>query len=50
MKLELELLNQTILGNSLLQWLFAVTALILSFLLLRLMKGIAGRRLAETVN
>lgn len=50
MKLDLELLNQPILGNSLLQWLLAVTALLLSFLLLRLVKGIAGRRLAALVS
>jgi len=46
MTLELEFLDQTIFGNSLLQWLFAVAALLLSYLLLRLAKRIAGRRLA----
>ena len=46
MTLELEFLDQIIMGNSLLQWLFAVTALLLSYLLLRMAKHIAGRRLA----
>ena len=46
MTLELEFLDQTIMGNSLLQWAFAVIALLLSYLLLRMAKLIAGRRLA----
>jgi small-conductance mechanosensitive channel len=46
MSFELEFLDQTFLGNSLLQWLFAVTALLLGYLLLRLVKRIAGQRLA----
>ena len=46
MSLELEFLDRTILGNSLLQWLFAAAALLLGFLLLKLAKRIAGRRLA----
>ncbi len=46
MSLELEFLDQTFLGNSLLQWLLAVTALLLSYLLLRLAKRIARQRLA----
>jgi len=46
MSLKLEFLDQTVLGNSLLQWLLAVTALLLSFLLLRLAKRIAAHRLA----
>ena len=46
MDLELEFLDQTFLGNSLLQWLFAVAALLLSYLLLRLAKRIAAHRLA----
>ncbi len=46
MDLELKFLDQTVLGNSLLQWLFAVAALLLSYLLLRLAKRIAAHRLA----
>jgi len=45
MNLELEFLDRTFLGNSLLQWLLAVTALLLGYLLLRLAKRIAGHRL-----
>jgi small-conductance mechanosensitive channel len=47
---ELEFLNQTILGNSLLQWLFAVAALLLGYLLLHLAKHFAGRRLAAIAS
>jgi len=45
MNLELQFLERTILGNSLLQWLLAVAALLLGYLLLRLAKRIAGHRL-----
>lgn len=47
MKLELDFLGQTILGNSLLQWSYAVGVLLLGFLVLRLTKRIAGRRLTS---
>ena len=46
MTLELEVLDQAVLGNSLLQWLIAVAALLFSYLLLRLAKHMVGRRLA----
>jgi len=46
MTLELEALDRAVLGNSLLQWLIAVAALLFSYLLLRLAKHIVGRRLA----
>jgi len=42
----LENLNQTILNNSLLQWLIAVAALLVTVLLLRIVQHLAGRRLA----
>jgi len=45
MNLELDFLERTILGNSLLQWLLAVAVLLLGYLLLRLAKRIVGRRL-----
>jgi len=41
----LEILNQTILNNSLLQWLTAVAALLVTVLLLRIVQHLAGRRL-----
>jgi len=41
----LENLNQTILNNSLLQWLIAVAALLVTVLLLRIFQHLAGRRL-----
>jgi small-conductance mechanosensitive channel len=43
----LELLNESILGNSLLQWLIAAAALVLTVLLLRVIQRLAGRRLAR---
>jgi len=46
MTLELEFLDQTFLGNSLLQWTIATAVLLVSYVLLRLAKRIAGRRLA----
>jgi len=45
MTLELEFLDHTFLGNSLLQWIIACAVLLFSYLLLRLAKHIAGRRL-----
>jgi len=42
----LENLNQTIFDNSLLQWLTAVAALLISVFLLRIIQHLAGRRLA----
>lgn len=42
----MENLNQTILNNSLLQWLIAVAALLVTVLLLRIVQHLAGRRLA----
>ena len=41
----MENLNQTILNNSLLQWLIAVAALLVTVLLLRIFQHLAGRRL-----
>ncbi|MEH6529565.1 MAG: mechanosensitive ion channel family protein [Porticoccus sp.] len=41
----MENLNQTILNNSLLQWLIAVAALLVTVLLLRIVQHLAGRRL-----
>lgn len=41
----MEILNQTILNNSLLQWLIAVAALLVTALLLRITQHLAGRRL-----
>ena len=35
---QLEFMNQAILGNTLMQWTFAITALLLGFILLRLAK------------
>ena len=46
MRLELDFLDLTFLGNSLLQWAIAVAVLLTSYLLLRLAKRITGRRLA----
>jgi small-conductance mechanosensitive channel len=46
MTLNADFLEHTFLGNSLLQWAIAGAALLVSYLLLRLAKGIAGRRLA----
>ncbi len=43
---DFDILNQTVLGNSLLQWSIAATALMLSFIVMRLAKRIATRRLA----
>lgn len=43
---DLEILNQTVLGNSLMQWLIAATVLVLSFIVMRLTKRIATRRLS----
>ena len=42
----MENLNQTIFDNSLLQWLTAVAALLISVFLLRIIQHLAGRRLA----
>jgi small-conductance mechanosensitive channel len=50
MTLKLDLLEQTFLGNSLLQWTIAAAVLLISYLLLRLAKRIAGRRLASLVE
>jgi small-conductance mechanosensitive channel len=41
----LEIFNQTILNNSLLQWLIAVSALLVTVFLLRIIQHLAGRRL-----
>jgi len=38
MMTQLEFMNQAILGNTLMQWTFAITALLLGFILLRLAK------------
>jgi small-conductance mechanosensitive channel len=46
MTLKLEFLDHTFLGNSVLQWTIAAAVLLASYLLLRLAKHIAGRRLA----
>jgi small-conductance mechanosensitive channel len=50
MTLELELLDQTFLGNSLMQWAIACGALLASYVLLRLAKRIAGRRLTALAS
>ncbi len=47
---ELEFLNQTILGNSLMQWALAITTLVLGFILLRLARRIATNRLAALAS
>jgi hypothetical protein len=44
--LILEIFDQTILNNSLLQWLIAVAALLATVVLLRIVQHLAGRRLA----
>ena len=44
--MNLENLNQTILNNSLSQWLIAVATLLVTVLLLRIVQHLAGRRLA----
>ncbi len=46
MTLKLEILDQVILGNTLLQWSIAVAVLLIGFLLLRLAQHVAGSRLA----
>ena len=46
MTLELEFLEHTFLGNSLLQWAIAFAVLLVSYLLLRLANRLVGRRLA----
>jgi len=50
MMTQLEFMNQAILGNALLQWAFAITALLLGFILLRLAKRIAVNRLAALAS
>jgi small-conductance mechanosensitive channel len=50
MMAQLEFMNQTILGNTLLQWSFAITTLLLGFILLRLAKRIAVNRLAALAS
>jgi len=50
MNLELEFLERSILGNSLLQWLLAAGVLLLGYLLLRLAKRIVGRRLVALAS
>ena len=47
MKLEMQFLELTILGNSLTHWLSAVGVLLLGFFLPRLVTRIVGRRLTE---
>jgi small-conductance mechanosensitive channel len=47
---QLEFMNQTILGNTLLQWAFAFTTLVLGFILLRLAKRVAANRLAALAS
>jgi small-conductance mechanosensitive channel len=47
---ELEFLQQTILGNTLLQWSLAFTALVLGFILLRLARRVATNRLAALAS
>ncbi len=46
MTLNLDILDRTILGNTLLQWLAFVAVLLVSLVLLRVVKHFAGRRLA----
>ena len=50
MMTQLDLINQTILGNTLMQWTIAITALLLGFILLRLAKRIATNRLAALAS
>ena len=50
MMTQLDFINQTILGNTLMQWTFAITALLLCFILLRLAKRIATNRLAALAS
>ena len=45
-----EFMNQAILGNTLMQWTFAITALLLGFILLRLAKRVATNRLAALAS
>jgi small-conductance mechanosensitive channel len=47
---ELEFLQQTILGNTLMQWSLAFTALVLGFILLRLARRVATNRLAALAS
>lgn len=48
--MTLEILDQTILGNTLLQWITAVAALIITVLVLRMMQHFGGRRLAALAS
>jgi small-conductance mechanosensitive channel len=50
MKINLEILEHIILGNSLLYWLAALAVLVASFLLLRLVKYFIGRRVAQLAS
>jgi len=47
---QLEFMNQTILGNTLMQWTFAITALLLGFILLRMAKRVVTNRLAALAS
>jgi len=47
---QLEFMNQTILGNTLMQWGLSITTLLLGFILLRLAKRIAANRLAALAS
>lgn len=48
--MTLEILNQNILGNTLMQWITAVAALIITVLMLRITQRLVGRRLAALAN
>lgn len=50
MRIQLDFMNQTILGNALMQWALAATALVLGFILLRLSKRLATNRLAALAS
>jgi small-conductance mechanosensitive channel len=47
MSLDLEILERTILGNTILQWAMALLAALLAYLVLRLTRRILGQRLAR---
>lgn len=47
---QLEFMNQTVLGNSLMQWSLATAMLLLGFILLRLVKRVATNRLAALAS
>ena len=47
---QLEFMNQTILGNTLIQWTFAITVFLIGFILLQLAKRLTASRLAALAS